>query len=147
MASDHALLVRYLGELPSLVILGLLAVVSVRLFKRFGGLPAMLLLIGSAALVLGRIIGIGIGLIILPYVFTHPNGWAQRHLWPTCTENPAIDYGRDILIIGGVALFCVGFIWFGLRITRRDRAAPGSDGFTKGAPDDQNGRREADSFP
>ena len=110
--------VQVLFEISSVTIPGLLVFVCIRLFRRSGGIPAVLLLIGSSAFLIDRILTICVGMVLLPYVVTHPHDRVARILWPTCTQHPGFIWAHDILTgLGWVSLY-IGFVWFCIRFTR-----------------------------
>ena len=105
-------------EFLSLTIPTLVLMACISLYMRFGGIPVVLLLIGSTALLMERIIAVGI-ILLMPYVVTHPNTAFVRAVWPTCTPNPAFYDAMAVLSGVGWPCLFLGFLWFSLRIARR----------------------------
>ena len=92
-------------------------VASLILFRRVGGKPLLLLLIGSTAYLLWQ--GIDLFLEFLgPFALKYHGSWFIQRVWPGCTPDRAFDIAVQILRAISLC-FPVGFIWFALRSTRR----------------------------
>ena len=97
-------------SIPLPVVIG-----SLLLLRRFGGVPPILLLIGSAAFLLERAVEVSLSLL-LPYIVTHQDTLFVRFILPTSPTVFDLEY--SLLLITSVC-FPIGFIWFTLRFTRR----------------------------
>jgi len=88
------------------------------LWRRFGGAPLVLLMIGATAFVFEYAIDCFVTFLMVYVVAPDPNTAFARAVWPTCVANPAFDEAKHILHLLGCICFPVGFFWYALQTTR-----------------------------
>ena len=112
-------LVRFLATVVWLSIPLPVVIGSILLLRRFGGAASVLLLIGSGALLLERLVELGVRFLV-SYAMTHQDSALGRVLWPAASStSPTVFDAEYILLIIASLCFPVGFIWFAFRFTRR----------------------------
>jgi hypothetical protein len=90
---------------------------SLILFRRVGGLPLLLVLIGSIGYLLWH--GIDTFLdVLFPLVPYHHDSAFIQAVWPTCTAHWAFPVAMSVFQALSLC-FPVGFVWFALRAARR----------------------------
>ena len=89
---------------------------SLILFRRVGGKPLLLVLIGSIAYLTWHAIDLFLT-TLFPFVLENHSSWFIQAVWPTCTPHWAFD--ASMRILRAISLcFPAGFVWFALRAKR-----------------------------
>lgn len=101
-----------------LCIPALLLFCSVRLFRQFGGIGPVILLIGSGTILIDAMIDLVLELL-MHYVLSHHRTPFVQSFWGACMPNAWVRDTEDVLRVLGFACLFIGFVWFSLRATRR----------------------------
>jgi hypothetical protein len=96
---------------------------AVFLWRRFGGAPLVLLIVGAAAFVLEYAIDVLLTFLMEYIVAPNPSTALARAVWPTCVENPAFDEAKHISHVVACICFPIGFVWYALRTARTPNRA------------------------
>jgi hypothetical protein len=101
-----------------LAVAAFVAIAATILFRRRRGWPTLILLVGSVAFLLFRVMDVFL-LAMMPLVSEHPDSPFFAAIWPTCTPHPAFDVIGKILTVAALICLPIGLVSICIQALRR----------------------------